>query len=355
MLRKNTPKIAGAIALSLFAVAGGANAAEPSALVYEASPSCPGQRAFVSAVRARTNEWTEAETASRTFLVRVAVGDDRRARGTLVITNGGKTGTPRVVDAVTCAEAVQALSFIVALAIDPYADAPPAAHAGEATPPALARPTASVTASASATPAESPGSAAPPASRAVPGAESAPQPPELAKSSPERRVSWSAGVSADVLGLAAPGPVFGAAVFVGVRPTPRLDLRLSLRQAMPSTVVAGRTSTSLTWTTGRFEPCVSVVGSATLNLEPCVFVELGRLAAEGGGVETVEQATAVWGAGGAAARAELALGQLVRLELEGGVFVPFGRSEIRYRPAFVAYRPPAAGALLSLGAVARWH
>jgi hypothetical protein len=343
--RRITIRFAVVCGLDLLATAGRANAAEPSALVYEASPSCPDRSAFVSAIRARTNEWSEAETASRKFIVHVALGDDRQSRGTLVIANGGKTGAPRVVDATTCAEAVQALSFIAALAIDPYAKAPPAPGAGEASSPAGSSPDTSAAPLATA--------AAPPVKLAAPAAESAV--PPAATSSPERTVSWSAGISADVLGYAAPGAVVGAGFFVGFRPIPRLDLRLSVHQTLPTTVVAEATSTSLTWTTGRFEPCVGVLHSETLDLAPCLFVEVGRLAADGGGVDKTQQASTAWAAGGAAARSELALGQVVRLELEGGLFVPFGRSEITYRPAFVAYRPPAAGALLSLGAVARWH
>lgn len=349
-MRNVRPIIVAAVLTGLAHVmsASAAAPAEPSSLSYEASPSCPSRAAFVAQVRASTTEWNESSSASRLFTVRLAAADDGRTRGSLVVAQGGKSGSARVVDGGTCAQTARALAFVTALAIDAYAmppepDAPPAPASA---PPGAAKLDAQANASVT------PQAGAVPVATKLDAAASA-SPPRAATDEGPR---WSAGLATDLIGLAAPGPVAGVAVFVGVRPVRRLDLRLSLRQTVPSTVVAEGTSTSIMWTTGRLEPCFGgLLTTGRLEISPCVFVELGRLAAAGGGVDKTESGSLPWTAGGAAARAEIAIGELVRLDLETGLLVPFSGGEVAYRPALVVYRPPPVGGHVSLGAVARWR
>jgi hypothetical protein len=235
----------------------------------------------------------------------------------------------------------------VALALDPDARAPePTNTADPTTSPNAASeepaPAATVNASPSPAPVARIESPTPPREQAKPAARA-------------RTLGWSAGLSAEILGLAAPGPVLGGGVFVGLHPSPSVALRLSVHRTLASSVTVEGTSTSMTWTTGRVDACFELFRAGRLGLGPCALVELGRLSAEGGGVDKTESPSRLWGAGGAAGRAELVLVDALRLELAAGALVPFERTEFTYRPALLAYRAPAVGIATSLSAAVRWR
>lgn len=353
MTRTSACAFVAAIALA----APGAGAADPSTVDYRAPPVCPDRAAFLAEVRARTDRFRESEGAPRKFIVRLSMDDDR-ARGLLAIERDGTRGAPRAFDAKSCIEAVRALSFMVALVVDPDATPPPEPSSDE-----------SATRSAATAPHdpqtpqdESAGPMATAASGVVPEVPKGADPHRARKSDEEARTRrrpsstrWSVGLSIDTLGLGMPGPVLGGGLFVGVSPVAWLDVRGSIHQTLSHTVTAMGTSSSFAWTTGRVQPCVKVLRTSMLDLGPCLHLDVGRISAEGGGVLRTEDASRLWAAGGLTGLGQLVVVDAILLELSMGIFAPLERADFAYRPSFVVYRPPAVGVTASLGAAFSWR
>ena len=109
----------------LHALAALAADAVPIRVNYEAPASCPNQDAFYEAVRARTDRVRKARGNEPRVDVNVRViRGERSFHGEMrEVVNQGETSA-RSVDAETCKEVIEALSFTVALSFDPEAHAP---------------------------------------------------------------------------------------------------------------------------------------------------------------------------------------------------------------------------------------
>lgn len=97
----------------------------PIRINYDAPASCPNQDAFYDAVRARTERVRKAQGNEPRVDVNVRVTRGERSfHGEMrEVVNQGETSA-RSVDGETCKEVVEALSFTVALSLDPEAHAP---------------------------------------------------------------------------------------------------------------------------------------------------------------------------------------------------------------------------------------
>ena len=265
-------------------------------LDYRAAEGCPSEAAFLAEVETRT-KWTTSK--GRTFVVRLE-RRGKKTQGSFTIDEVGTQGEPRVIEAATCEEAMRAIALSVALAVEAEPEPPPAPVVIVATP----------------TP-PPPATAPPPAAPPPPG--------------PYR---FSVGIGVEGLGFAAPGLVGAWAVEVGVRLIPLFDLRFSFRHSFAfDTVTNGATQTTLTWNTGRFEPCVGELALGPLAVGPCAFVELGQMRATGTAQGGTSQGT-FWAALGAVGRADLAFGGRFVLRTTLGPIVPLDRPTIAYEPSF---------------------
>jgi hypothetical protein len=97
----------------------------PIRINYDAPPSCPNQDAFFDSLRARTERVRNAQgNEPRVDVnVRVTHGDHRFHGEMREVVNQSETSA-RGVDGETCKEVIEALSFTVALSLDPEAHAP---------------------------------------------------------------------------------------------------------------------------------------------------------------------------------------------------------------------------------------
>jgi hypothetical protein len=109
----------------LHALAALAADAVPIRINYDAPASCPNQDAFYDAVRARTERVRKAQGNEPRVDVNVRVTRiDRSYHGEMrEVVNQSETSAPGV-DGETCKEVIEALSFTVALSLDPDAHPP---------------------------------------------------------------------------------------------------------------------------------------------------------------------------------------------------------------------------------------
>jgi len=133
--------------------------AVPIRINYDAPASCPNQDAFYDAVRARTERVRKAQGNEPRVDVNVRVTrNDRSYHGEMrEVVNQSETSAPGV-DGGTCKEVIEALSFTVALSLDPDAHPP---LPPDATPP-TPKPAAPVAAAPSVPAKVQPAPAAPP-------------------------------------------------------------------------------------------------------------------------------------------------------------------------------------------------
>lgn len=343
---------------------------EATAIDYGAPARCPDRGAFLAELRARTKAFVEAPTAPRTFVVRIEPRGGEAVQASLALARAGRSGRPRTLEARSCVEAVRALSFLVALVLDP--DAKPPAASAEAV-------------AASTTP----GSSAPVSNTADHPEEHAPtttaaaldeagkEPTSVARASPDgqsvraaegarepRRLDlrWVAALSADGAGLAVDGLVVGGGLAIGARFGDRLELRASIHRTLGSSVAIASTTSSFTWTFGRLAACVDLLAVDRVVFGPCAAVDVGSLSAEGGGVRRASSPSRLWGAAGVDAFARARLLGPTFVTLAAGPFVPFDRTAFAYEPApgstapeFTVYRPPSVGLRAGVGFGFAWR
>jgi len=323
-----------------------ASAAEVSGVDYAAPRGCPDRAAFLAEIRGRTERFSESPRAARKFIVRLAMEREGRARGSLTTERSGRAGAPRTLEARSCIAAARALSFVIALILDPDASSPP--EADEAT---------NANPSDDAPPAGAPTVPDAPRAPSSPTAEG-PAPGPAARQPGEGRVTWprlGAALVLDVVGLAAPGAVFGGGASVDLRLLPWLELRGSLHRTLSTSVVSSVTSSSFSWTYLRLETCFDVFQAGAFMAAPCLQGDLGSVEAAGGGVSMTEQPSRLWSSVGLGGLARLSPSGPLKVEVSAGLFAPLDRTDFGYRPGLIVYRPPPVGAQLSVGAGVEWR
>lgn len=116
---RSSPLAAVVVLLSTASTAAPANE-EPIRLAYEGPASCGGLEELWTKIRARTPRARLAKTheAGRSFVVRIEV-QAHALRGRLTILASGSPPAAREIEAAGCAQVLDGLSLIIALALDP--------------------------------------------------------------------------------------------------------------------------------------------------------------------------------------------------------------------------------------------
>jgi hypothetical protein len=332
----------GSLLLSSSASAAGED--RPFRLKYDAPAECPGVDHVATRIRASTAH------------ARPAVGDEPHHDMTVVVSRA-ETGfvaalavrspdgseTARTVPAPTCTEAVNAAALILAITIDPEAAAPESSKLeaeAKATPPAQA---------------ETPKNAERETSKPDTPAPKPPLPdPEFDRQAPKRfpdRLLVDAGVGFVALALS-PGlsPDFfgGLAYEPGLRKAvPRFGL--SVHYALSPAVEAPQGSASFERLGGRFDACPLRAGSRDLSLRPCLSFEAGRYLASGTGIQTSQDHSVFWAAGGAFLSGELRAPETWAARAEVGALFPFRRDEFYFDPGHrIVHTIPPVGVFFAV-------
>jgi hypothetical protein len=309
------------LALAIVALPAQAGAAPSDAgrFGYRAPAECPSGADFSAQVATRTAVWL---APSSSFAVTVAI--DRSAQGFVgrITFARAEQPTVRELQAADCNELVQALAFIVAVLVDPQASVTPLAAPVEP-PMSLASPT----------------PASPPPSRALAARSWFIAGPEAAFETPLTHY----GAIAERL-------FFGLGR--GERTLALSSARLSLgRLGAHASSAISAAQADFVLETARLEGCLFRVGERGLALEPCPFVELGRLQAVGlhrGGNVTSNQ---LWASVGLALRPTWTVSRRLVLGVGLGLELPLDRYRFAFTGEPELTRTPDAAfeASLSLG------
>jgi hypothetical protein len=306
-------------------VAAAEDGVEPIRLEYRASGDCPSEAEFIARVRARTSRIRPAwsEEPARTFSVALDAGPPPAGR--LQIAVHDKLGGKRSVQADRCSDVADALALMVALAVDPQADARPSVASSAAAEPARAEP-APVTTDA-------------PAHRAAPRYEAA---------------RFSAGLDFVLATAVAPSAVLGGSAYVGFRTRsegwfdPSLRLAFAIAGGPAIDVPAGGRASFL-WTTGRADACAITWPHAPLRLTACARLEAGALRVAGSAIVGGKSATRPWVAAGPLLRAEWPVTGPLFMDADASLLFRAVEDRFYFLPDRTVYQVPLAGLGVGIG------
>ncbi len=225
------------------------------------------------------------------------------------MTNEHGTEGTRALQAGTCAEVVDGLALIVALAVDPHARtevAPAPSPAAPAPAPAVAPP---APLAAPPPPPSLPPAVVPAAPAPSPAAAPAVASPSRPGAAPPFSHRLFVGADLVLAGGIAPGLLAAASPYLGVRALHTALFDLALRASFvrtesgPTPVANG--AADFTWTVGRLDGCALFHASRSFSAGPCARVEAGALDVLGSSAGPLERAQDTpWLAAGALARLE---------------------------------------------------
>jgi hypothetical protein len=300
----------------------------PMDVEYRGGEGCPDEAAFLERLHARTMGSWDAGGIDRPRQVLIAVeGSGAAAAGRLTIVGRSGETTTREVSGQSCEQVVDALAFVVALALDPTAsaDRPPAP----------------------------PISPAPPEAPAAPAAPEAPAAP-AAPSTPGARWRLSAAAHAGMTGAFPAGLQVSVPVFVELGREPATlrgwspGVRLGFERGFGASVQVPVGVARFTWNVGRLDLCAGLSVTPTLSLGPCLGVDAGAL--EGAGsIAHPRNASSLWIALGGLARGRWQVRSPLFLEVEAGAVFPLVRDTFVFDPQTYLYKAPATGARVSGG------
>ncbi|HXK16841.1 MAG TPA: hypothetical protein VNG33_03470 [Polyangiaceae bacterium] len=300
------------------------NLPEPEATHFEfrAPPGCGSAEDFAAHVRRRSSRirLISGANAPRSLLVEISEpGAGGTLRGTVTVVEPDGATRKRELKAAACAEAVDALSLIATVTLDPDAmlDEPTPAAEPE---PKLAPPVATK-----------------PTARAAEPAPAAPSPPAY---------RMSVGVAAALLVQMAPEPAFGGSASVALELNPgRLlapFLRLSLVHAERRGLSEQAGNANFAFTLPTLDVCPVRLGSRAVGVRACAFSTLGVLEVWGSGVTNKESHSRLYGAAGAAMSFGLRISKGFEIIADGRAGLPFWRDRFAFdEVAF--YRTPMLG------------
>jgi hypothetical protein len=310
----------------------------PVRLTVQSDAGCPDEAEFIARVRARTEFVVAAPgEPAITFTVELAqLQDEAEARLELRTFDGA--GRQRRIVAPSCEEAVSAMAFVVAVAIDrgDLAD-----EAGE---PADGEPAAEP---------------APDQAPAAPTGDALPTPapvfdraPSPSQSPAPRR--FSAGMDAVVSGgvaptlLAAPSPFVEWHSFTTALPDPAI--RLAFLRANSGAIQSDLGSAELTWTALRLDLCPFRLSLTEWSgLRSCVLFDAGVLKGNGIDVYSSKARSRPWLAPGVDVRIDAAITGPLELELMGGLTFPLVRDEFAIDPSAELHRAPQVAGTAGVG------
>ena len=298
-------------------------------------------------VRARTAlaRIAGAGPAVRSFAVALEIGPPANGSVTLKDASGHQ-GTRRV-QADTCADVADALSLVVALAIDPGARSLPERMPS---PPAEWTP---------------PRSAAPASSSASPNLLSAPGEPQEGAAPPPRGAIRTgahgvlfAGVDFSMDSGVSPSTLFGPSPFLGWQAGSAKALapsfRLAFLRAATGAIGAPDGTATFTWTVGRLDACSVALAGEGLRATACVRAEAGSLQVTGGAIADSLTRVRPWLAAGVLARGEWTFLAPLFLDAEVGALVRATTDRFFFVPDTTVYKVPSLGASASVGAGAHF-
>jgi hypothetical protein len=241
-------------------------AAEPAPadavrVAYSAPPECPGEEAFLTAVRARIGRAWEAppDHMARTIAVTVRV-EGARSVARIDFTDGEGRPVSRIVSGETCSDAVAGIALVTALAIESRIGEGEPAPASQSEPPAVAT------------------------SQLNP----APAPPTLpAQRKPGRsaRAPWHVdlGLAGAVAAGVGPSPAFGGRFVAGLGWPRGPDVRVGvdyLTTAVTTVPEYGGVRVQMYEIGARASACPVVLSLGGARVLPCAGVSAGTMHAE---------------------------------------------------------------------------
>jgi hypothetical protein len=339
--------IASGLAMAPVAPSLGQEEGEPIELSYRSSEGCPNEAAFMAHVRARTAlaRIAGAGEAVRSFAVTLDIGPPANGSVTLKEASG-RQGTRRV-QAGNCADVADALSLVVALAIDPGARSLPERTPS---PPAASTP---------------PPSAALASSSASPGVLSASREPQEGAAPPARGAIRTdahsvlfAGVDFSMDSGVSPSTLFGPSPFLGWQAGGARALapsfRLAFLRAATGAIGAPDGTATFTWTVGRLDACSVALAGEGLRATACARVEAGSLQVAGGAIADSLTRVRPWLAAGVLARGEWTFLAPLFLDAEVGALLRATTDRFFFVPDTTVYKVPWLGASASVGAGAHF-
>lgn len=312
---------------------------EPIRLEYLAGEGCPSVDEFAARVRARTTLMRPAWPGEKSRAFRIDLDAGPPALGQLTIRDADQAAGSRTVHADTCAKAADALSLVVALAVDARLVAPPAAEQPDAT-----------------------GSAGMPAS--VPVAPP-PGPIDAASTSPEAIPPQAMGghgagphaffVGADLV-LATgvtPDALVSASPYIGwraARSTWDASLRLSFVRSQSGLVdIGGVGQATFTWTVGRLDTCAAPWPRWVVGISACARVEAGAFEATGADIAAPQTKLRGWFAAGPLARLEWSFALDFFFDADLGLLFRATNDRFIFLPEVTVDQVPVVGVVTGAG------
>jgi hypothetical protein len=305
---------------------------EPEATRFEfrAPDGCSSAAEFAARVSKRSARirLVSDAGAQRSLVVEIQQPQANGAlRGTVkVVEADGKTRT-RQLKAASCAEAVDALSLIATVTLDPDA------FSGEP-------------------PDETPK----PEQVKLPEEEPKPptrKPPPFRRAPPTEPYRFSFGLAGAVLLEMAPEPAWGGTASAAFEINPgglaAPFWRVSLTHAQSRNVTHKGATAGFAYTLPTLDVCPVRLGPRVLGVRPCAFGTVGLLKAWGEGTPRNGTYSRLYGAAGVAVWAGLRVSEAFEIIADGRVALPFRRDEFSLQRE-VFFKTPTPGFSIGLGA-----
>jgi hypothetical protein len=322
-----------AIAFAL-GVEGAARADEPVALrlEYRASASCPDEAALLSRIRARVavrSALPGEEVA--TFGVTVQADGDRVV-GRIASMSERNELTGREVIGADCSDVVDAVAFIITMALSPRA-AGYTAHTGSLPSSVVGVPTDAAGASGHATSLER--------DRSTVNGGPGPRLELLGSAQAEVTLGY---VPSALLAVGARLQVFRTRAYAT---GPSVAVGFAATEAVERDLPIGRASLALT--TGELFVCpFSVALAPSLSLRPCARLDIGQLRAEGSGIANARSQDLFFSSAGALGQITFVPVKPLVVDAQASVLFPLTDYRFVFEPDSVIYSAPTVGLSVSL-------
>jgi len=306
---------------------------EPEATRFEfrAPAGCSSSEDFAARVTRRSAhiKLSRDAGARRSLVVEIQQGPGGGTlRGTVTVVEADGATRTRQLKAASCEEAVDALSLIATVTLDPDA------MLGQPPPEEAPKP-----------PPKPPPDVQPPQPKKPP--------PRLPSAEPSDQYRVSFGLAAALLLEMTPEPALGGTVSAALELYPDTLLsplfRLSLTHAQRRGVAERGGQASFAFTLPTLDACPVRLGPRALGLRPCAYGSLGLLEVWGDDTLQNETHSRLYGSAGLAAQVAWRVSEAFEIIADGRVGVPFRRDEFAFDDA-VFFRTPTPGFSLGLGA-----
>jgi hypothetical protein len=283
---------------------------EATRFEFRAPVGCSSAEDFAARVRSRSARirLVAGAAAKRSLVVDIQEPSAGVLRGTVTVVEPDGATRTRQLKAGSCAEAVDALSLIATVTLDPDA------MLGEPAPEPEPKPKP-----------EPPRAARRPA-----------EPPHPPPAPPQEPFRLSFGLAASALLNMAPEPAFGGAASAALELNPGQllapFLRLSLTHAQRRGLAAGAGDANFAFTLPTLDACPVRLGPRAFGVRPCVSGSVGLLRVWGSGAEAtrLEDHLRVYGAAGAALWLGVRVSEAFEIIADGRALLPFWRDQFTF-------------------------